>query len=139
MSRAPCRSRWRAKASASARWCPDIPPCSPRSTRPKPFHAYDDLHGGPARLLEARAGKLELFVIDAPHLYRREGNPYVDDAGLDWKDNALRFGALAKVAAEIGKGLVPGYQPALVHAHDWQAGLTPAYLRGGPATRDHRP
>ena len=98
------------------------------------LHAYDNLHGGPARLLEARAGKLELFVIDAPHLYRREGNPYVDDAGVDWKDNALRFGALAKVAAEIAKGLMPGYQPALVHAHDWQAGLTPAYLRSGPAT-----
>ena len=97
-------------------------------------HAYDNLHGGPARLLEARAGKLELFVLDAPHLYRREGNPYVDDAGLDWKDNALRFGALAKAAADIGKGLVPDYRPALVHAHDWQTGLTPAYLRGGPAT-----
>lgn len=102
--------------------------------KPRPLHDYEDLHGGKARLLEARAGKLELFVIDAPHLYRREGNPYVDQKGADWKDNALRFGALAKVAAEIGKGLVPGYQPALVHAHDWQAGLTPAYLRGGPAT-----
>ncbi len=98
------------------------------------LHAYDELHGGPARLLAARAGKLELFVIDAPHLYRREGNPYVDNKGVDWKDNALRFGALAKVAAEVGNGLVPGYRPALVHAHDWQAGLTPAYLRDGPAT-----
>ncbi|MBV8447938.1 MAG: glycogen synthase GlgA [Hyphomicrobiales bacterium] len=100
----------------------------------RPLHAYDDLHGGPARLLEARAGKLELFVIDAPHLYRREGNPYVDSKGRDWEDNALRFGALAKVAAEIANGLVQHYQPKLVHGHDWQAGLTPAYLRGGPAT-----
>ncbi|MBV8428130.1 MAG: glycogen synthase GlgA [Hyphomicrobiales bacterium] len=100
----------------------------------RPLHEYEALHGGKARLLEARAGKLELFVIDAPHLYRRKGNPYVDEQGADWKDNALRFGALAKVAAEIGSGLVPGYQPALVHAHDWQAGLTPAYLRGGPPT-----
>ncbi|MBV9738783.1 MAG: glycogen/starch synthase, partial [Hyphomicrobiales bacterium] len=100
----------------------------------QPRHEYEALHGGKARLLEARAGRLELFVIDAPHLYRRKGNPYVDEQGADWKDNALRFGALAKVAAEIGSGLVPGYQPALVHAHDWQAGLTPAYLRGGPPT-----
>ncbi|MBV9113269.1 MAG: glycogen synthase GlgA [Hyphomicrobiales bacterium] len=100
----------------------------------RPLHAYEDLQGGPARLLEARAGKLELFVIDAPHLYRREGNPYVDSEGKDWDDNALRFGALAKVGAEIASGLVQGYQPKLVHAHDWQAGLAPAYLRGGPAT-----
>ncbi len=100
----------------------------------RPIHAFGDLHGGAARLLEASAGKLELFVIDAPHLYRREGNPYVDGAGLDWRDNALRFGALAKVAAEIARGLAPGYQPGLVHLHDWQAGLTAAYLRGGPAS-----
>jgi starch synthase len=37
------------------------------------------------------------------------------------------------MAAAIGRGAVKGFRPRLVHAHDWQAGLTAAYLyHGGP-------
>jgi starch synthase len=102
---------------------------------PHPVHAFADLFGGPARLLSARRDDLELLVIDAPHLYERPGNPYVGADGKDWPDNGFRFGALAKVAAAIGQGLVDGFRPDIVHAHDWQAGLVPAYLRysGKPA------
>src|SRR5580704_16915693 len=60
----------------------------------EPVHVYGELFGGEARLLEGRAGELSLFVLDAPHLYRREGNPYLDPQGLDWPDNAFRFAAL---------------------------------------------
>ncbi len=100
---------------------------------------FPNLFGGSARLLRARAQGLELFVLDAPHLYTRAGNPYTGPDGSDWPDNAFRFGALSKVAADIGSGLVPAFVPDIVHAHDWQAGLTPAYLRykgraAGPAT-----
>ena len=49
--------------------------------------------GGPARLLAARCGALELLVLDAPHLYARHGNPYLDSTGHDWADNAERYGA----------------------------------------------
>ncbi|UFN51441.1 glycogen synthase GlgA [Roseomonas sp. OT10] len=84
--------------------------------------------GGPARLLDGRAGGLALFVLDAPHLYGREGNPYAGPGGWDWPDNAQRFAALARAAAAIGQGLLPGFLPQVVHAHDWQAGLTAAYL-----------
>jgi len=102
---------------------------------PHPVHAFPDLFGGAARLLAARQDELELLVLDAPHLYARPGNPYVGPDGNDWPDNAFRFGALAKVAAMVGQGLVDGFAPQIVHAHDWQAGLTPAYLRysGKPA------
>lgn len=101
----------------------------------QPVHAFDDLFGGPARLLVARRGELPLFVLDAPHLYDRPGNPYVGPDGHEWPDSAFRFAALAKVAAEIGQGLVPAFAPQIIHAHDWQAGLVPAYLRynGRPA------
>ncbi len=97
-------------------------------------HAYDTLMGGPARLLAGRHAGLDLLVIEAPHLYRRTGNPYVDAQGRDWADNGLRFAALARVAADVGRGAITGYRPDVVHAHDWQAGLTPAYLHfdGGP-------
>jgi starch synthase len=90
---------------------------------------------GGARLLAAKASSLDLFVLDAPHLYARPGNPYVGPDGADWPDNAFRFGALAKVAAEIGLGLLPAFLPEAVHMHDWQAGLAAAYLHysGRPA------
>lgn len=91
-------------------------------------HHFDNLFGGPARLLDARAAGLDLFVIDAPHLYDRHGGPYTGPDGEDWRDNAIRFAALGAVASGIGYGLVPGFVPDVVHAHDWQAGLAPAYL-----------
>ena len=43
--------------------------------------------GGPARILSAHAKGLDLFVIDAPHLYARPGNPYLAPDGKDWQDN----------------------------------------------------
>ena len=77
-------------------------------------------------------------MLDAPHLYARPGNPYVTPEGVDWPDNGVRFAALSRIAADIGHGLVPAFVPDVVHAHDWQAGLAPAYLhydnRPRPAT-----
>ena len=90
---------------------------------------YPNLFGGPARVLAGQAEGLELFAIDAPHLYDRPGNPYLGPDGLDWPDNARRFAALARVGADIGLGAVPAFEPEVVHAHDWQAALAPAYLR----------
>jgi len=92
--------------------------------------AYDfaDLFGGPARLVAAKAGELDLFALDAPHLYAREGGLYAGPDGVDYPDNAFRFGALAKVASLMGQGLLPAYAPQALHAHDWQAALAPAFL-----------
>jgi starch synthase len=89
---------------------------------------FPDLFGGSARIHGGRAHGLDLFVLDAPHLFNRPGNPYVGPDGSDWPDNALRYAALARAAAVIGQGFVEGFAPAVVHAHDWQAGLAAAYL-----------
>ncbi len=101
-------------------------------------HKWRSLFGGPARLLSGSAKSLDLLVLDAPHLFNRPGNPYVDATGKDWPDNAERFAALSFVAAEVGRGLLGGYWPDVVHAHDWQAGLAPAYLRYGKANKNAR-
>jgi starch synthase len=95
-------------------------------------HTFPDLHGGSARLLAGRASGLDLFALDAPHLYARPGNPYTGPDGKDWPDNARRFAALAQCAAAIARGAVASFVPQVAHAHDWQAGLVPAYLRFGP-------
>ena len=97
-------------------------------------HSYNSLMGGPARVLAAKAGALDLFVLDAPHPFARPGGPYAGPDGADWPDNAIRFGAFCRVGADIAKGAVASFSPDILHAHDWQAGLAAAYLHydGGP-------
>src|SRR5436190_7661566 len=95
----------------------------------------DDLFGGPAAIVAGKAKALELYAIDAPHLYDRPGNPYLGPAGADWPDNAPRFAALGYIAAEIGSGRITDFNPGIVHAHDWHAGLAPVYLRYGAKPR----
>lgn len=99
----------------------------PRAT---PVLVLDDVFGASARVLAAPgASGTDVFVLDAPHLFARPGNPYTGPDGRDWPDNAQRFAAFARAAARIATGAVRGYRPDVVHAHDWQAGLIPAYLR----------
>jgi len=94
--------------------------------------------GAEARLIRATSCELGLFVLDAPHLFSRAGNPYLRADGADWPDNALRFAALARIAADIGLGFVSSFVPDIVHAHDWHAALALAYMhysnRRRPAT-----
>ncbi|MFZ7091519.1 glycogen synthase GlgA [Primorskyibacter sp. 2E233] len=89
---------------------------------------FDDLFGGPARVLAAMAAGLDLLVIDAPHLFERAGGPYLDGNGHDWADNPERFAALSYVAAHIAAQGAGGWTPEVVHGHDWQAGFVPEYL-----------
>lgn len=90
-------------------------------------HAWSELFGGWARLVAGRAGGLDIIALDAPHLFERSGNPYSQPAGGDWPDNAQRFAALSYAGYELGSGVVDGYRPQILHCHDWQAALTPAY------------
>ncbi len=84
--------------------------------------------GGPVRILSKRAEGIDLLLIDAPHLYDRPAQIYLDDTGRDWVDNHLRFGLLCWAGAVIGRDGVDGWRPDVVHAHDWQAGLVPVFL-----------
>lgn len=86
------------------------------------------LFGGDARLMAGTVAGLSVLLLDAPHLYDREGGPYSGPGG-DWFDNARRFAALSWMAAKIAReGLGDGWKPDVLHAHDWQAGFAPAYL-----------
>lgn len=94
-------------------------------------------HVPAARLLygEFPACGVAGYVIDAPGLYLREGGPYADARQQPYADNHLRFARLAWAAAELANGIDPYWRPALVHAHDWHAGLVPACIKalGAPA------
>jgi starch synthase len=90
--------------------------------------AEADLFGGRGRLVAGTARGLALLVLDAPHLFDREGGPYAGPAG-DWPDNPQRFAALSWAAARIARdGTADGWRPDILHAHDWQGGFAPAYL-----------
>ena len=69
------------------------------------------------------------YVIDAPALYDRPGNPYEDAQRQPYADNHRRFALLGLVAARLALGLDAAWQPQVLHCHDWHAALAPAYLR----------
>ena len=88
------------------------------------------------RLLLARmpGSGLEAYVVDAPQLYRRAGNPYQSPEGTEWPDNLQRFALLGWLAARLASGDAdPSWRPDVVHAHDWHAGMACAYMA------EHRP
>ena len=87
---------------------------------------WPDLLGTPARLIAGRIGDGRLLVLDAPALFARAGGLY------DWADDWRRFAALGRAAADLASGAVPKLRFDLLHAHDWQAAMAPAYLGLAP-------
>ena len=66
-----------------------------------------------------------VLLVDCPDLFDRES--LYGPGSVDYTDNARRFAMLARAALEFaGRRERP---PSVVHAHDWQAGLAPVYLR----------
>ncbi|WP_127957560.1 glycogen synthase GlgA [Serratia microhaemolytica] len=94
-----------------------------------------DSFAGPVKLRYGDYHGVGLYLIDAPWLYDRPGSPYHDDAQCAYGDNHRRFALLGWLGCELAKGLDRYWRPALLHAHDWHAGLSCAYLaaNGHPA------
>ncbi len=99
--------------------------------------------GGPmfgAARIAVRLGRMPwshvpAYVVDAPYFYRRSGSPYQTPAGVEWPDNLQRFGLLGWATAHIAAGEIdPEWTPDIVHAHDWHAAMTCAYMALHPAT-----
>ncbi|NOW44435.1 starch synthase [Novosphingobium sp. SG751A] len=114
---------------------------APKSKRAKPagpkvLHEWEAIFGHRARLLagtlDGAADGAPVLVLDCPALFDRPGGPYGNEAGQDWPDNGLRFAVFARAAADVAGGIVEGMEFDLLHAHDWQSGLAPAYLKFAP-------
>jgi starch synthase len=69
-------------------------------------------------------GEVPFYFLDCPSLYARTGL-YGED-GMDYPDNHIRFAVLAKAAIDATQAVFPAQ---IIHCHDWQAGLVPAFLR----------
>jgi starch synthase len=65
-----------------------------------------------------------VLLLDCPELYDRAGIYY--DAGGDYADNAVRYAFLSAAAIDWASREEPF---DIIHAHDWQGGLTPLYSR----------
>ncbi len=111
---------------------PAYPALAPLCARAEVVATHDD----GTRLCAVSAEGIDLLLLDAPALFDRKGGPYLTPQGRDWPDNARRFGALSRVAADVARDGAAGWMPDVLHVHDWQTGLAPAYLaldgRGGP-------
>ncbi len=112
---------------------PGYPVVMQKIRKPQKIGGFENLFGHPASILSVVHDGIDILVLDAPELFERDGGPYVDRAGIDYPDNFRRFAALSLTAAEIAGGMLPSWKPDLVHVHDWQAALTPVYMRFGPA------
>lgn len=99
------------------------------AAKAKAIHSWPSLLGEPARLLAGKLGDHPLLVVDAPAYFQRDGGPYADGGGRDWADNWRRFAAFSRAAADVAAGVAKGHAFDVVHAHDWQAAMVPAYLR----------
>lgn len=70
-----------------------------------------------------------LWLVDSPEHFDRPGNPYLDEDGQDWPDNAERFALFCRVIEHIALGCDElNWAPDVVHCNDWQTGLVPALL-----------
>ncbi|MFC3686333.1 glycogen synthase GlgA [Hydrogenophaga luteola] len=109
----------------------------PHGVGPRP-----DTTNGPTPWL--RRGRIEasglpVWLLHAPGLYDRPGNPYQDASGKPWPDAAEQFAWLGWAAALLGTGLDSGWVPDVVHGHDWHTGLAFAYLNRLVAAGHRRP
>jgi len=107
---------------------PGYPAVLQKLAAAEPVLAISDFFGSDARILAGIVSGLKIFALDAPHLYARPGNPYVAADGSGWPDNPQRFAALSYAAFLIGQGALTSFVPDILHLHDWQAALAPAYV-----------
>ena len=70
------------------------------------------------------AENVRAVLVDRPEFYDRDS---LYGAGGDYPDNPRRFAFLCKAALEYI--IQSGETFDILHAHDWQAGLAPVYLR----------
>lgn len=71
-----------------------------------------------------------LLLVDAPDLFDRSGSPYLHPDGYNWHDNAERFTVFSHAVAQLASSAdILDWKPDVVHGHDWQTGLLPAFLK----------
>jgi starch synthase len=92
-----------------------------------PLHevAALDLAGERVRLLECclPGTPLRTWLLQHPIFSERPGNPYLDEQGAPWSDNADRFMLLSRAAAHLSSSTSAlDWRPDILHCNDWHTG-----------------
>lgn len=70
-----------------------------------------------------------IWLLQCQALYERNGGPYLDQDGIDFQDNHIRFAALSWATARLAlHGHLINWQADILHLNDWQTGFAAAYL-----------
>lgn len=77
------------------------------------------------KLWQASRGGVRFYFLDQPEFFMREH--FYGTALGDYPDNDRRFIFFQRGVLEALKGL--NFKPDVIHAHDWQTGLIPVYLK----------
>ncbi|MEO8359170.1 MAG: glycogen synthase GlgA [Vicinamibacteria bacterium] len=71
------------------------------------------------------APNLRVIFVEHPPFFDRQG--IYGDSNGDFGDNEFRFAFFCRAVLEFCRSR--GYRPDVFHAHDWQTGLLPVYLK----------
>lgn len=81
---------------------------------------------------------IPVWLVNCPEFYNYPGNPYTDEKGNPWPNNAERFALFCRIAVICAMDKIDQqWKPDIVHCNDWQSGLVPALLsleKDRPAT-----
>ncbi len=90
----------------------------------------------PCTVLEARlpGSRVPFFLLAHDPFFDRA--EIYGEGGGDYPDSLERFTFLSRGALALSDAL--GWQPEIVHAHDWHTALIPSYLRSGLGPPDVR-
>ncbi len=76
-------------------------------------------------IYEAPLNGARALLVDIPALFDRD--ELYGAGGIDYPDNPRRYAFLVRAVLHYAATHSPA--PSVVHAHDWQAGLAPVYLK----------
>jgi starch synthase len=77
-------------------------------------------------ILESRlpGTTIPLLFVNCPALFDRDGNPYTDEKGITWADNAERFALFCRAIVMTAVDQVQlNWKPDILHCNDWHTGL----------------
>lgn len=74
----------------------------------------------------ADMGGTQVYFIESQKYFSRYGL-YHDASFNDYLDNPYRFGFLSRAALQLCKDI--GFEPDIVHVHDWHTALIPGFLK----------
>lgn len=81
------------------------------------------------RLLKTQlpGSEVDVILVDQPQYFDRDA--LYGDAQGDYRDNCERFAFFCRAVVHAIEQM--GLRPDIVHCHDWQTGLVPAYIATG--------